>query len=97
MRGGVGGRSVSIGETYKLPDSWRYQDRSGVMLTTLATQPIRAKIGYTRARSGGGSGLLQYVGVLGRQCEAVWEDDVCLSEKRRSLQIVGTTRTEVAS
>ena len=67
------------------------------MLTTLAEQPIYTKIGHARAGPGGGSGLLQYVGVLGRQCEVVWEDDVCLSEKRRSFQIVAATRTDVAS
>ena len=97
VRGGVGGRSVSIGETYKLADSWRYQDRSGVMLTTLATQPIRAKIGYTRAGPGGGSGLLQYVGMLRRQSAVVWKDDACLSERYSSLQVVGATSTQVAS
>ena len=67
------------------------------MLTTLAAQPIYTKIGHVRVGPGGGSGLLQGVGVLGRQCEVVWEDDVCLSEKRRSFQIAGATRTEVAS
>ena len=67
------------------------------MLTTLVAMPIYTKIGHTRAGPGGGLGLLQCVGVLGRQCEVVWEDDVCLSEKRRSFQIVGATRTEVAS
>ena len=80
-----------------LPDSGRIQDRSGVMLTTLVAMPIYTKIGHTRAGPGGGLGLLQCVGVLGRQCEVAWEDDVCLSEKRRSFQIVGATRTEVAS
>ena len=67
------------------------------MLTTLAAQPIYTKIGRVRVGPGGGARLLQWMGVLGRQCEVAWEDDVCLSEKRRSLQIVGTTRTEVAS
>ena len=36
---------MSIGETYKLPDSWRNQDKNGVMLTTLAAQLIYTKIG----------------------------------------------------
>ena len=67
------------------------------MLTTLVAQPICAKIGRTSAGSGGGSGLLQHVDVLGRQREVVWDDDVCLSEQCRSLQIVGATSTEVAS
>ena len=67
------------------------------MLTTLVAQPIYTKIGRVRVGPGGGSGLLQWVGVLGRQCEAVWEDDVCLSERCRSFQIVGATRAEVAS
>ena len=67
------------------------------MMTTLVAMPIRAKIGHARAGPGGGSGLLQYVGVMGRQCEAVWEDDVCLSERCRSFQIAGATRTDVAS
>ena len=67
------------------------------MLTTLAAQPVYTKIGRVSAGPGGGSGLLQCVGVLGQQCELVWEDDVCLSERCRSFQIVGATRTEVAS
>ena len=67
------------------------------MLTTLVAQPIYTKIGRVRYGPVSGSWLLQYVGVLGRQCEAVWEDDVCLSEKRRSFQIVAATRTDVAS
>ena len=67
------------------------------MLTTLVAQPIYTKIGRVRVGPGGGSGLLQYVGVLGRLYEVVWEDDVCLSEQCRSFQIVGATRTEVAS
>ena len=67
------------------------------MLTTLLAQPIRAKIGGIRAGPGDGSGLSRYVGVFGRQYEVVSEDDACLSEQRRSLQIVGATRTEVAS
>ena len=50
-----------------------------------------------RAGPGGGIWLLQYLGVLGRQCEVVWEDDVCLSERCRSCQIVGAITTEVAS
>ena len=87
---------MSIGAMYKLADSWLNQARSGVMLTTLAAQPICAKIGHEHM-PGGGPGLLQSVGVLGRQCEVVWGDDVCLSEKRRSFQIAGAIRTEVAS
>ena len=67
------------------------------MLTTLVAQLIYTKIGRVRGGPGSGSGLLQYVGVLGRQCEVVWEDDVCLSEQSRSFQIVGATRAEVAS
>ena len=88
---------MSIGAMHKLPDSWHNHDRSGVMVTTLAAQPICAKIGHTRAGPGGGLGLLQCVGVLGPQCKAAWEDDACLSERCRSFQIVGATRTEVAS
>ena len=88
---------MSIGAMYKLPDSCRNKDRSGVMVTTLAAQPICAKIGRVRAVPGGGLGLLQYVGVLGRQCEVVWEEDVCVSERCTSFQIVGATRTDVAS
>ena len=67
------------------------------MLTTLAAQPICEKIGRPTAAPPPSPELLQWVDVLKRQCEVVWGDDVCLSEKRRSLQIVGTTRTEVAS
>ena len=67
------------------------------MLTTLAEHPIYTKIGRVTVGSGGGSRLLQYVGVLGRQCEVMWEDDVRLSEKRRSFQIARATRTDVAS
>ena len=67
------------------------------MLSVVVAQPIWAKIGNARAGRGDDSGLLQYVGVLGRQCEVVWEDDVCLSEQSRSFQIVGATRAEVAS
>ena len=88
---------MSIGAMYKLADSWPNQARSGVMLTTLAAQPICAKIDRVRVGPGGGSGLLQGVGALGRPCDVVWEDDACLSEKRRSFQIAGATRTEVAS
>ena len=58
---------MSIGAIYKLADSWPNQARSGVMLTTLAAQPICAKIGHEHM-PGGGPGLLQSVGVLGRQC-----------------------------
>ena len=67
------------------------------MLTTLLAQPVCAKIDRGSAGPGDGLGLLQYVGVFAGQSKVTWEDDVCLSEKRRSLQIVGTTRTEVAS
>ena len=88
---------MSIEDMYKLAESWRNQDTSGVMLTTLAAQPIYTKIGRVRGGPGSGSGLLQYVCVLGRQCEVVCEDHVCLSERCRSFQIVGATRTEVAS
>ena len=73
--------------------SWRNQDMSGVMLTTLVAQLIYTKIGRVRAGPGSGSGLLQYVGVLGRQCEVAWEDHVCLSERCSSFQTVGATRT----
>ena len=88
---------MSIEAMQKLPDSWRNQDRSGVMVMTLAAEPIYTKIGRVRAGPGGGIGLLQYVGVLGRQCEVVWGGDVCLSKQCRSFQIAGATRTEVAS
>ena len=67
------------------------------MTTTLPAKPVYAKIGRIRAGSGDGSGLLQHVGVLGRQRGVAWGDNVCLLEKRTSLQVVGTTRTEVAS
>ena len=50
---------MSIEDMYKLAESWRNQDRSGVMLTTLAAQPIYTKIGRVKVGSGGGSGLLQ--------------------------------------
>ena len=88
---------MSIGAMQKLPDSWRNQDISGVMLMTLPAQPIYTKIGRVRYGPGSGSGLLQYVGVLGRQCELVWKDDVCLSKTCTGFQIVGATTTEVAS
>ena len=67
------------------------------MKTTLPTHPVYLKMRRVRAGPADGLGLLQWVGVLGRQCEVVWEDDVCLSEQCRSFQIVGATRTEVAS
>ena len=52
-----------------LPDSWRNKYISGVMLTTLVAQPIYTKIGRVKVGPGDGSGRLQHVGVLGRQCE----------------------------
>ena len=68
---------MSIGETYKLPDSCRNQDRSGVMVMTLATHPIHTKIGHVKVGFGGGPGLLQGMGVLRWQPEVAW-DDVCV-------------------
>ena len=47
---------MSVGLMYELADSWRYHDRSGVMLTTLAAEPIYTKIGRVRVGPGGGSG-----------------------------------------
>ena len=67
------------------------------MLMTLAAQPIYTKIGRVSVGPASGARILQWMGVLGRQCEVVWEDDVCLSERCRSFQIVGATRAEVAS
>ena len=67
------------------------------MLTTLAAQPIYTKIGRVKVGPGGGSGLLQWVGVLRRQCKFTWRDDLSLSAKGRVLQIVDVTHTEVAS
>ena len=95
--GGAAGRCVSVGAMLKRADSRRNQDTSGVMLTTLAAQPICTKIGRNSAGPGGGSGLLQYVVVMGRQRDVVRRNDVCLSELCRSVQIAGATRTEVAS
>ena len=86
---------MSIGAMQKLPDSWRNQDISGVMLTTLVAQPIYTNIG--RLKVGHGSVLIQYAGVLGQQGEVAWEEDVCLSERCRSFQKVGANRTDVAS
>ena len=67
------------------------------MLTTLVAQPIYTKIGLVKVGSGGGSGLLQYVGMLRRQSAVVWKDDACPSERYSSLQVVGATSTQVAS
>ena len=88
---------MPVGAMYKLPDSGRYRDRCGVMLTTLAAMPIWARIGRTSPAERPHHRLLQWVGVLGRQCEVVWEDDVCLSERCTSFRIIGATRIEVAS
>ena len=93
VRGGVGGRCVSIRAMWKRSVSWRNQDISGVMLTTLVAQPIYTNIGRVRAGPGSGSGLSQWVGVSERQCEVAWEDHVCLSERCSSFQTVGATRT----
>ena len=70
-----------IRNTYKLADSWRNEHGSGVRLTTLLAQPVYTKIGRTRAGPADGLRLLQRVGVLGRQCEVVCEDDMFISEK----------------
>ena len=88
---------MSIEETQKLANSRHNQHSSDVMKPTLAAQPTCAKIGRPTAAPPPSPELLQWVDVLKRQCEVVWGDDVCLSEKRRSLQIVGTTRTDVES
>ena len=50
---------MSIEDMYKLAESWRNQDTSGVMLTTLAALPIYTKIGRTRVGPGSGSVLFQ--------------------------------------
>ena len=67
------------------------------MLATLAEQPIYTKIGRVTVGPGGGAWLLQLVDLLGRQCEVLWEDNMCLSEYCRSFQAAGATMTEVTS
>ena len=71
---------MSIGVSSKPPDSGRNHDGSDVMLATLAEQPIYTKIGRVKIGPGGGAGVLQLVDLLGRRCEVVWEDDMCVSE-----------------
>ena len=92
---------MSIGAVYKLPDIWRYQDRSGVRLTTLEVDDIgrTAKLREIRPPTAPAPRprLLQRVGVLGRHREVAWEYDVCLSQRCTSFEIVGDTRTKVAS